>query len=197
MDELKKYTLKELKEKLTVKEKKFCHQYIIDWNGARAAREAGYSEKTAREIAHYNLSKLHIQQYIDYIKDDFEKESGISKLRQLNELIKIAYSSVSNLHETWIELKEFESLTEEQKSCIESIETKTEKRLEYNIESKERDKEIEIKYVKLKLHSKIQAIDQINKMMGYNAPNVLELTDKRKDISELFPTDDELNETED
>lgn len=197
MDELKKYTLKELKEKLTVKEKKFCHQYIIDWNGARAAREAGYSEKTAREIAHDNLSKPHIQQYIDYIKDDFEKESGISKLRQLNELIKIAYSSVSHLHETWIELKEFESLTEEQKSCIESIETKTEKRLEYNIESKERDKEIEIKYVKLKLHSKIQAIDQINKMMGYNAPNVLELTDKRKDISELFPTDDELNETED
>lgn len=197
MDELKKYTLEELKKKLTIKEKKFCHQYIIDWNGARSAREAGYSERTAREIAYENLSKPHIQQYIDFIKSDLEKEAGISKLRQLNELTKIAYSSIANLHDTWIELKEFESLEESQKACIELIETKIEKRFEYNIESERRDKEVEIKYVKLKLHSKIQAIDQINKMMGYNAPNVLELTDRRKEISELFPTDEELNETED
>ena len=56
----KTYTLKELKKKLTEKEKNFCHEYVIDWNGARAARVAGYSEKTCTEIASQNLIKLHI-----------------------------------------------------------------------------------------------------------------------------------------
>lgn len=89
MDEEKKYTLEELQKKLTEKEKKFCHQYIIDWNGARSAREAGYSEKTCYVIASENLTKPYIQQYIDYIKDDYEKEAGISKLSQINSFIEI------------------------------------------------------------------------------------------------------------
>lgn len=174
MSEETKYTLKQLQKKLTEKEKKFCHQYIIDWNGARSAREAGYSEKTCYVIASENLTKPYIQQYINYIKDDYEKEAGISKLKQLNELHKIAYSTIAHLHDTWIELKEFEGLTEEQKACIESIETKIETK---SIQGKELKKElfdIEVKYVKLKLYSKLQALDQINKMMGYNAAEKLD-----------------------
>jgi len=171
-DEIK-YTLKELKKKLTNKEKNFCHEYIIDWNGARAARKAGYSHKTCCEIATQNLSKLHIQEYIDYIKDDYEKECKISKTRQLNELIKIAYSNIAHLHNTWIELKEFEQLTDKEKQCIESIETKTEVKKEYDKLEKEYNS-IDIKFIKIKLYSKLSAIEQINKMMGYNAPDKLE-----------------------
>ena len=166
MDAENKYTLKELQDKLTEKERIFCHQYIIDWNGARSAREAGYSEKTCAVIASENLTKPYINQYIDFIKNDFEKEAGISKLKQLNELYKIAYSSIAHLHNTWIELKDFESLTDDQKAGIESIETKTENRtVDESL--------IEIKYVKIKLYSKTTAIEQINKMMGYNEPEKL------------------------
>jgi len=158
----KKYTLKELKEKLTEKERIFCHQYIIDWNGARAAREAGYSEDTAKQIAYEN------------IKDDIEKEAGISKLRQINELAKIAYSSIAHLHNTWIELKDFELLTDEQKEAIESIETKIEAKQSYNFETDKKEM-IDVKYVKVKLYSKLNAIDQLNKMLGYNAPEKQEV----------------------
>ncbi len=167
--EEKKYTLEDLQKRLTDKERIFCHQYIIDWNGARAAREAGYSEKTAKDIAYQNSTKLYIQQYIDYIKLDIEKETGITKIRQLNELAKIAYSSIAHLHETWIELKDFEALTGEQKEAIESIDTKTEIRSEYNPESDKKEPII-VKYVKIKLHSKTPAIAEINKMQGYNEP---------------------------
>lgn len=161
MSEEKKYTLKELQDKLTEKERIFCHEYIIDWNGSRSAREAGYSEKTCAVIAFENLTKPYINQYIEFIKNDFEKEAGISKLKQLNELYKIAYSTIAHLHNTWIELKEFETLTNDQKASIESIETK--------IEQRTVDKElIDIKLVKIKLYSKTIALDQINKMMGYN-----------------------------
>jgi len=164
-----RYTKQELLNKLTDKERIFCHEYIIDWNGSRAARKAGYSENTCAVIASENLTKPHIQQYIDFIKDDIEKEAGITKLRQLNELAKIAYSSIAHLHETWIDLKEFESLTDEQKEAIESIDTKTEQKFVYEPESENKEP-IDIKYVKIKLYSKVAALDQINKMLGYNAP---------------------------
>jgi len=170
MGEEKTYTLKELKKKLTEKERIFCHQYIIDWNGSRSAREAGYSEKTAKEIAHATLTKVHIQQYINYIKDDFEKEAGISKLKQLNELAKIAYTSIAHMHETWIEKKEFDQLDEDQKAAIESIEYKTEQKKQWNQENESYD-DIEIIFVKLKLYSKIAAMREVNQMMGYLAPS--------------------------
>ena len=47
--------------KLTVKQELFIREYLIDGNGARSARSAGYSEKTARQIATENLSKPDIQ----------------------------------------------------------------------------------------------------------------------------------------
>ena len=163
MTEEKKYTLPELKKKLTEKEKNFCHEYCVDWNASRAARVAGYSEKTATEIGHQNLLKLHIKQYLDFVKHDYEFLCGISKTKQLQELHKMAFSSIAHLHDTWITLKEFESLTDDQKASIESI--------DYKIETRSTDEgdQIDVKYIKIKLHSKQSALAEINKMMGYLA----------------------------
>lgn len=175
--EEKKYTFEELEEKLTEKERRFCHEYIIDWNGARSARKAGYSEDSAREIASQNLTKLHIKQYIDFIKIDIEKEAGITKLRQLNELAKIAYSTISHLHDCWIELNDWEQIKQNNPNAldaIESIDTKTEYKT-YN-RGGEEESDVEIKYVKIKLYPKISAISEINKMLGYNAPDKSEST---------------------
>lgn len=55
----------ELNIELTDKQKRFVEQYCIHFNGARAAREAGYSEETAKEIASQNLTKLNIKNAID------------------------------------------------------------------------------------------------------------------------------------
>ena len=46
--------------KLTPKQARFVQEYLIDANAAQAAIRAGYSAKTAREIGHQNLTKLHI-----------------------------------------------------------------------------------------------------------------------------------------
>lgn len=186
MAEEKQYTFEELKKKLTNKERIFCHEYIVDWNGARAAKQAGYSEKSIYEIAHQNLIKLHIKQYINYIKNNLEEESGISKLRNLKELAKIAYSSIAHLHNTWIERKEFDSLTDDQKAAIETIETKT-VTMNYDESTKE------VEYVKISLYSKQAAIQEINKMMGYNAAIKTEISGEitqKTNLSEL--TTDEL-----
>jgi len=148
----KQYTFEELQKKLTEKERIFCHQYIIDWNGARAARSAGYSQKTAKETGYENLTKPHIKQYISIIKNNLEEESGISKLRNLQELAKIAYSNIAHLHDTWIELSDWEQIKRENPNAldaIESIDTKTETRV-YKTE-RDDEQEVETKYVNIRL----------------------------------------------
>lgn len=161
-----KYTLLELEKKLTKKENIFCHQYIIDWNAARASRIAGYKENRDRQTGYDIVTKSYIKQYIDFIKNDFEKEAGITKLKQLKELQKIAYSSISNLHNTWISLEEFEEIKENNPSLLDAIES-----IDTKIEEKTVNEGlVSVKYIKIKLHSKTNAIDQINKMMGYHEP---------------------------
>ena len=47
--------------KLTAREQKFVERYAVHLNGARAAREAGYSEDNARHSGCENLTKPHIK----------------------------------------------------------------------------------------------------------------------------------------
>ena len=49
---------------LTARQQRFVEEYLVDGNGARAARCAGYSENSARQMAAENLSKPYIQDSI-------------------------------------------------------------------------------------------------------------------------------------
>jgi len=190
------YTREELEAKLTGKEKRFCEEYVIDWNGARSARVAGYSEDSIYNIASENIRKPHIKQYIDIVKNDIERLSGVSKLRNIQELSKIAYSSVEHIHNTWIELKDWELIKEDNPvilAAIESIDTKVETR-KVNV-SEGSDIDIEVKYVKVKFFSKIAAITEINKMMGYNQPNKIELSGKVENHIITTLTPEQLKES--
>lgn len=60
--------------KLTERQKRFCDEYLIDLNATQAAIRAGYSKKTANEIAAQNLAKLNIQSYIKKRMDAKEAE---------------------------------------------------------------------------------------------------------------------------
>ena len=48
------------KKRLTPREQAFISYYLIDPNATQAARLAGYSPKTARQIGYENLTKPHI-----------------------------------------------------------------------------------------------------------------------------------------
>jgi len=51
--------------KLTSKQQRFCREYLVDLNGTQAAIRAGYSRRTAKQIATENLSKPAIRNWID------------------------------------------------------------------------------------------------------------------------------------
>lgn len=66
---------------LTVKEEKFCQEYIKDFNASGAARRAKYSVKTAKEIGYENLTKLHIKNRIAELLEAEEMGEGEIKKR--------------------------------------------------------------------------------------------------------------------
>ena len=63
---------------LKPKQEMFCKEYIIDLNGTQAAIRAGYSHKTARQIATEMLSKLYIQEYVQSLMDSRSKKVEIT-----------------------------------------------------------------------------------------------------------------------
>lgn len=156
---------------LTGKQKKFCEEYIWDFNGTRAAKEAGYSAESAHSIASENLRKPEIQAYIKELESDLAKTAGISRLMVVQEFKKLAFSSIAHLHNTWIERKEFDKLTDDQKAAIQEISTQT--RMEKN--PIKGGMPIQVEYVKVKLYDKGRALESINKMLGYHEPEKISI----------------------
>lgn len=174
-------------KKLTDKEKKFCKFYrLYGKNATKAAKLAGYSEKTAFVIGHENLKKPYIQEEIKRVSENIEETVGISKELIINEHIKLAFSSIAHLHNTWIERKEFEQLTDDQKACISEITTNTKKVTGTD------SMPVEVEFVKIKLYDKQKSLDSISKIMGYDSAVKLEVEDRRKTVSDLFPSEEEL-----
>jgi len=75
------------RKKLTDKESRFVAAYLRHFNAARAAREAGYSVKTARQTGHENLTKPDIRAAIRKALD----EEGITAERVKVEAASIAF----------------------------------------------------------------------------------------------------------
>ena len=51
--------------KLTPKQQKFADEYIKTGNATQSAIEAGYSRRTAKEVGYENLTKPHLNEYIE------------------------------------------------------------------------------------------------------------------------------------
>ena len=178
----KVYTLRELKGMLTEKQKVFCHEYIRDWNGSRAARAAKYAEDSSRITANKLLTKANIQQYINHIRTDIAKEVGISKIGLLSILKNHAEANMSDLLKDWITRKDLEMLKEQNPQLIKAIKTVDTKIIETVI-----NKELyNIEYVKVTLYDSQKAISEIFKAMGWYEPEKVDLkaeVESKVDIS--------------
>ena len=82
--------------KLTPKQKKFVGEYLIDLNATQAAIRAGYSEKTARQIASEYLSKPNIQAEIQRRQAKYQSKLEITQEKILQELAAIAFANGSD-----------------------------------------------------------------------------------------------------
>ena len=173
--------------KLTPKMLLFCKAYVCNgWNQAKAAEEVGYSKKVARQIGSRLLTNVNIQERIRYVRDHVEETLGLNKEMIIREHMKLALSSIASLHNTWIERKEFDQLTDDQKACIAEITTQTRHAAGVNESGEIID--VEVDFVKIKLFDKQKSLDSLSKLMGYDAASKLEIDDKRKETAAIFPT---------
>ena len=84
-------------QELTDRQARFCEEYLIDLNATQAAIRAGYSEKTAREQAAQNLSKLNIQEKIVELKAERSKRTEITQDSVIQELAAVARAEVKGV----------------------------------------------------------------------------------------------------
>lgn len=152
---------------LTFKQKQFCEQYVIDWNGARSYKHVypNVTNETARVNASKLLTNTNILEYIEDVQKDLARLCGVSATRNILELKKIAYSSIHNYKSNWMTLKEWEEVSEDDKAAILGIDI-VEKVFDSGKET----------VVKFKLHDKQKAIEAINKMLGFNQADKIDLS---------------------
>lgn len=65
-------------QKLTIKQDKFIKEYIKTGNGKQSAIKAGYSKKTAGEMAYENLNKPQIKVKIEKTMSETAEKMGIN-----------------------------------------------------------------------------------------------------------------------
>ena len=162
--------------KLTIKQENFCNYYVECGNASEAYRRAynavNMKDKTIWERASKLLNEYKVSTRVEELRRQANDMAKITKERILKELSNMAFSSISEMHNTWIERKEFDKLTESQKASIKSISTKV---LKKNIGTKDDPQIVDVEFVKIELYDKIKAIECINKMLGYNEPEKVDV----------------------
>jgi phage terminase small subunit len=118
---------KKIKKITQNREDLFVREYLIDFNGAAAARRAGYASKNARQTAHELLTKPYI---VDKINLEMRKRAEKLELSAdftLAKLRALANSNIKNVAQ-WAEgclvVKDSAILTTEEAYGIESIQMK-------------------------------------------------------------------------
>ena len=106
--------LEDLKEALGERRMLFCHEYVKDFNGRRAAEAAGYSKKTARSIASGLLTEPNVAAYLAVVQEERFKEADLSAAQVLKEIAKLAFQSPLDIvmmdDEGQIKLKPFNEM---------------------------------------------------------------------------------------
>lgn len=143
---------------LTAKLERFCHEYVIDLNGTQAAIRAGYSQKTAGQIAEQNLKKLEVQQFIQELQKDKLQRVKITADAVIDEIAKIAFFDIRNIFNKDDTLKNVNSLDDRTATAISSIKTR--------IEKQGPDKEDWAEIKEYKTNDKLKALELLAKHLG-------------------------------
>lgn len=114
---------------MTPKQSRFVEEYLVDLNGARAARRAGYSAHSAASQAYDLLQNKTIAAAIAKAQADRAARTGITSDRVVIELAKVAFGDPRRLL-SWgsggVVLRDSEELTEAEAALVSEVaETRT------------------------------------------------------------------------
>lgn len=151
---------------MTPKETKFCQEYLIDLNATQAAIRAGYSKRTATSIGNENLRKPHISKWIEEQRKAAAKRTELTQDRILQEYARIAFFDIRKVYNEANALIDIQDMDDDTAAAVAATETLE----EYNNE-----KVLTGFTKKVKLWDKVKALDSISKVLGYNAPEKVQM----------------------
>ena len=149
--------------KLTIKQEKFVLKYLECGNASEAYRFAYNCSKMSDNTIYNKASKLlnkgEIRARLDYLKTTSQKPQVYQPSKSYESIKRSPFSNFSRLRNGWMELKDFQELSDEEKACIQSVETK--KTTRYTKEGEP----IEEEWVKIRLYDKQKSLDSISEML--------------------------------
>ena len=154
------------KGKLTPKRERFCVEYCLDFNITQAAIRAGFSKATAYSIGWELMKNVEIQARIMQLRNAAAQEFNITKESLLSKLMEIADARLEDITdpETGAILPPAQ-WPQHMKGVVSTLET------EELFEGRGEDRR-QIGFTKkIRTWEKTKAIELINKMLGYNAPD--------------------------
>lgn len=86
-------------DKLTTKQRRFCEEYMVDFNATQSAIRSGYSKKSAHAIGVENLNKPLIKEELTRLQEMKSAQTEISRDRviQNQDKITLAYEKLLEL----------------------------------------------------------------------------------------------------
>jgi len=160
-------------KKSSPRERLFIRLYVLEPNATKAARDAGFSKKSAREIGYRLLKKVHIKRAIEAAMKKREDKLIMDREEILKELSIIGRSDLANYMEIdeggMIRAKTFEQMPEGTSRALESIEEN--RTLRESSDGK--DSNVVTDKIKFKMHDKIRALELLGRNKGM-FPNKIE-----------------------
>lgn len=144
--------------KLTNKQQAFVNEYLIDLNATQAAIRAGYSKKTAKDIACENLAKPYIKEAIDSALAERAVRTQVTSDKVLAELAKLGYSNMEDyvtIGNDGLPTVDLSNMTREQMAAISEVTVETRKEPGENGGT--------IEKVKFKLENKGQNLERLGR----------------------------------
>lgn len=158
--------------RLTPKQERFCREYLETLNACEAYRRVYNCENMKPASIDRKACELvqspSVAARLAYLKEHAAEAANISLQRIIKEHARIAFSDATRVRSGWYTLKEFNDLTEDERACIKSVETKQRKVLN------EDGQTVVEEWVKVQVYDKQKALDALCTILGYNSPQKLE-----------------------
>ena len=144
---------------LTDKQRRFCEEYLKDFNGTLAYTRAGYAgnSTTARKNASKLLTNTDIQAYLAKFRSQAQKRTEVTIDRTLQEIARVAFCNLkdaADFNSEGVAFKDSKQLPDEVTAAIESVTyTASEKGVRQSI----------------KMHNKIAALSLLAKFFGIDS----------------------------
>ncbi|CQR71370.1 Terminase small subunit [Sporomusa ovata DSM 2662] len=112
------------KKGITDKQRRFVQEYLVDHNGTAAAIRAGYSPRSAKDIAYELLHNPDIRELIDLREAWISARVGISPERTKQKIACGAYANIRNIVDVKdgvLTVKNMEDISELDSASIQEI----------------------------------------------------------------------------